>query len=138
MRVGVIGTTSRRPCPSCSPRPESTTPTCASTSSTGPTPRSAHRWCPAADLAVVSLPVLEDELATSLLFEEDLTRRSRRPTPWPRRRRTATAPSRCPSGTLEELDLLLPLRTVLRDEIDAELAHEGYQVHLFMEPTECA
>ena len=39
-----------------------------------------------------------------------------------------------PLRTLEELDLLLPLPgTALHDEIDAELAHEGVQVHPSME-----
>ncbi len=68
------------------------------------------------DLAVVSLPVLGDELVAAPLFEEDLMLVI--PTDHP----FASAPRPLPLAALAELDLVLPLpNTALRDEIDGAL-----------------
>lgn len=74
------------------------------------------------DLAVVSLPVNQEELVASALFEEDLVLVV--PVDHPlalRARRSPKAP--LPLGTIADLDLLLPLPgTALRDELDAAIA----------------
>jgi len=68
------------------------------------------------DLAVVSLPVMGDELIATPLFDEDLMLVV--PVDHP----CATGPRPLPLAALADLELLLPLRnTALRDEIDMVL-----------------
>jgi DNA-binding transcriptional LysR family regulator len=72
------------------------------------------------DLAVVSLPVLGDELMATPLFEEDLV------LVVPVEHPFATAPRPLPLAALTELALVLPLpTTALRDEIDTALRLAG-------------
>ncbi len=135
VRVGVIGTTSRWLVPELFAEARKHHPHVrlnivdGTNSTLGPQVVSGRL-----DLAVVSLPVLEDELATSLLFEEDLMLVLLKTHPLAEKAAHGDCPVPLPLRTLEELDLLLPLPgTALRDEIDAELAHEGVQVHPSME-----
>jgi DNA-binding transcriptional LysR family regulator len=68
------------------------------------------------DLAVVSLPVLGDELAATPLFEEDLM------LVLPIEHPLARASRPLPLAALTDLDLVLPLpNTALRDDIDSAL-----------------
>ncbi len=72
------------------------------------------------DLAVVSLPVVGDELVATPLFEEDLM------LVVPHEHPFASAERPLPLAALTELDLVLPLpNTALRDEIDAALRRAG-------------
>ncbi|MGH9043907.1 MAG: LysR family transcriptional regulator [Acidimicrobiales bacterium] len=80
------------------------------------------------DLAVVSLPVMGDELTASPLFEEDLMLVVPVDHPF------ASAPRPLPLDALAELDLLLPLaNTALRDEIDTALRRAGVTLKPAME-----
>ena len=76
------------------------------------------------DLAVVSLPVVGDELVATPLFEEDLMLVV--PVDHP----LASGPCPLPLAALTELDLVLPLpNTALRDDIDRALRHAGVTLH---------
>ncbi len=80
------------------------------------------------DLAVVSLPVVGDELIGTPLFEEDLMLVV--PTDHP----LASAPRPLPLAALCALKLMLPLpNTALRDEIDAALRRAGVTLRPAME-----
>ena len=80
------------------------------------------------DLAVVSLPVVGDELMATPLFEEDLM------LVVPIDHPLARAPRPLPLAELVQLDLVLPLpNTALRDEIDGALARAGVILHPAME-----
>jgi DNA-binding transcriptional LysR family regulator len=75
------------------------------------------------DFAVVSLPVQEDELIATPLFDEDLMLVVRDDHPLA----SATVP--LPLAALTGLELLLPLRnTALRDDIDAALRRAGVKL----------
>ncbi|HXR53843.1 MAG TPA: LysR family transcriptional regulator [Acidimicrobiales bacterium] len=80
------------------------------------------------DLAVVSLPVVGDELIATPLFEEDLM------LVVPKDHPLASVPRPLPLAELVQLDLVLPLpNTALRDEIDGALARAGVTLHPAME-----
>jgi DNA-binding transcriptional LysR family regulator len=78
------------------------------------------------DLAVVSLPVIDEDVVVSSLFEEDLVLVVAADDPLAREAGRGAGP--LPLSTLKELELLLPLPgTALRDEIDTAI---GGQVTL--------
>jgi len=80
------------------------------------------------DLAVVSLPVVGDELIATPLFDEDLMLVV--PVDHP----LASVPRPLPLAALCALDLVLPLpNTALRDEIDAALRRAGVSLTPAME-----
>ena len=80
------------------------------------------------DLAIVTLPVVGDELSASPLFEEDLVLVVPADDP------LADRPGPLPLGTVAELELLLPMPgTALRDEIDAAVRPEGVVLRPSME-----
>jgi DNA-binding transcriptional LysR family regulator len=80
------------------------------------------------DLAVVSLPVIGDELVATPLFEEDLMLVVSVD------HRFATADRPLPLAALTELELVLPLpNTALRDEIDSALRRAGVTLKPAME-----
>jgi DNA-binding transcriptional LysR family regulator len=80
------------------------------------------------DLAVVSLPVIGDELVATPLFEEDLMLVV--PVDHP----LASAPRPLPLASLCALELVLPLpNTALRDEIDGALRRAGITLRPAME-----
>jgi DNA-binding transcriptional LysR family regulator len=80
------------------------------------------------DLAVVSLPVIGDELVATPLFEEDLMLVV--PVDHP----LASAPRPLPLACLCALELVLPLpNTALRDEIDGALRRAGVTLRPAME-----
>jgi DNA-binding transcriptional LysR family regulator len=95
-------------------------------------------------VAVVTLPVLGDDLSATLLFEEDLMLVVRADHPLAGRTRRRTAPftdgaaahgvTTLPLSALGEIELLLPLPgTPLRDEIDAAVTPAGVTLHASME-----
>jgi DNA-binding transcriptional LysR family regulator len=85
------------------------------------------------DVAVVTLPVLNDELSASPLFEEDLVLVVPVDHPLAVGDGPATT-TPLPLSALGELDLLLPLPgTALRDEIDAAVLPAGVTLHPTME-----
>jgi DNA-binding transcriptional LysR family regulator len=80
------------------------------------------------DLAVVSLPVVGDELIATPLFEEDLM------LVVPKDHPLASVPRPLPLAALCSLKLVLPLsNTALRDEIDAALRRAGVTLRPAME-----
>jgi DNA-binding transcriptional LysR family regulator len=80
------------------------------------------------DLAVVTLPVVGDELSASPLFEEDLVLVVPAGDPLAGRR------GPLPLAALADLDLLLPMPgTALREEIDAAVRPEGVELRPSME-----
>jgi len=80
------------------------------------------------DLAVVTLPVLSDELTASPLFDEDLVLVAPQSHPLARREGTLTL------DAVAEVDLILPAPgTALRDEMDAAAAAAGVQLRPAME-----
>jgi DNA-binding transcriptional LysR family regulator len=80
------------------------------------------------DLAVVSLPVVGDELIATPLFEEDLM------LVVPKDHPLASVPRPLPLAALCALKLMLPLsNTALRDEIDAALRRAGVTLRPAME-----
>ena len=80
------------------------------------------------DLAVVSLPVVGDELVATPLFEEDLM------LVVPSDHPLASAPRPLPLAALCALKLVLPLpNTALRDEIDGALRRAGVTLRPAME-----
>lgn len=135
VHVGVIGTTSRWLVPELFARAQERHPHVRlsivdGTNSTLGPQLAAGRL----DLAVMSLPVLEDELAASPLFEEDLMLVLPKAHPLAEKVAAGSCPLPLPLRTLEELDLLLPLSgTALRDGIDAALSLQGVEVHPSME-----
>jgi len=80
------------------------------------------------DLAVVSLPIIGDELMATPLFEEDLMLVVPIDHPY------ASAPCPLPLAALAELALVLPLpNTALRDEIDGAMRRAGVTLRPAME-----
>jgi DNA-binding transcriptional LysR family regulator len=80
------------------------------------------------DLAVVSLPVVGDELVATPLFEEDLMLVVPIGHPY------ASVPRPLPLASLAKLDLVLPLpNTALRDEIDSALRNAGVSLKAALE-----
>jgi DNA-binding transcriptional LysR family regulator len=121
VRCGMIGTTGRWLVPLLFARVRERHPrvsiTVADGTSANLEPRLVNGLL---DLAVVSLPVVGEELVATPLFEEDLMLVV--PTEHP----FASAHRPLPLAALTELALVLPLpNTALRDEIDAALRHAG-------------
>jgi DNA-binding transcriptional LysR family regulator len=120
VRVGVIGTTSRWLVPQLFTQVSSRHPHLHLNVLDGNNTTLAPQLVSGRlDLAVVSLPLPEEELMVSPLFEEDLVLVTARGHPLARRSRPPGA-GPLPLHALEDLQLLLPMPgTALRDEIDA-------------------
>lgn len=135
VRVGMIGTTSRWLVPELFAHAQERLPHVrlnivdGTNSTLGPQVVSGRL-----DLAVVSLPVVEDELTTSPLFEEDLMLVVPKTHPLAQKAADGSSPAPLPLSTLEDFDLLLPLPgTALRDEIEAAVLHDHIQLRPAME-----
>ena len=123
VRVGVIGTTGRWLVPQLVNRLRQQHPlvhmVVAEGTSTTLEPRIASGQL---DLAVVTLPVPNDELSASALFEEDLML----VVPHDHPLAAAAGDQPVPLRELADLELILPLPgTALRDEIDAAVQPAG-------------
>jgi DNA-binding transcriptional LysR family regulator len=121
VRCGMIGTTGRWLVPLLFERVRERHPrvniTVADGTSANLEPRLVNGQL---DVAVVSLPVVGDELVATPLFEEDLM------LVVPKEHPFASADRPLPLAALTQLDLVLPLpNTALRDEIDAALRQAG-------------
>ena len=131
VRVGMIGTTGRWLVPLLAARLHDRHPAVVMTVADGTSATLEPQLISGQlDLAVVTLPVPDDELSASPLFEEDLMLVV--PADHPLVATCGAGP--LPIEALGSLELLLPLPgTALRDEIDAAVNPVGVELHPSME-----